>query len=210
MCVSVCCVRASPCTTHAIGHLRPPPLPSSPRYVPLQKRENRRRDEEDDGATKRAIGGTGTAVSARYAFTRGDAASLSVRRYSFPANFHLPFSLRPFRPSRMEYISSGKYGGSCRSIRLEKKRGRERSVVSMRNRRTLCFDEQEGEGRKIDNVCFSNFLKFFPFAKKKKKKGIVVENLLKIVCFSLSEIKVFFFILHASRQDEKDRPPNSV
>lgn len=165
VCVSVCCVRASPCTTHAIGHLRPPPLPSSPCYVPLQKRENRRRDEEDDGATKRAIGGTGTAVSARYAFTR-DAASLSVRRYSFPANFHLPFSLRPFRPSRMEYISSGKYGGSCRSIRLEKKkRERERSVVSMRNRRTLCFDEQEGEGRKIDNVCFSNFLKFFPFAK---------------------------------------------
>lgn len=167
VCVSVCCVRASPCTTHAIGHLRPPPLPSSPRYVPLQKRENRRRDEEDDGATKRAIGGTGTAVSARYAFTRRlypFADILSPRIFTCLSPF-IPFGRRGWNIYRLENTEA-------RVVRfgLKKKRERERSVVSMRNRRTLCFDEQEGEGRKIDNVCFSNFLKFFPFAKKKKRE----------------------------------------
>lgn len=104
MCVSVCCVRASPCTTHAIGHLRPPPLPSSPRYVPLQKRENRRRGEEDDGATKRAIGGTGTAVSARYAFTRRlypFADILSPRIFTCLSPF-IPFDRRGWNIYRLE------------------------------------------------------------------------------------------------------------
>lgn len=189
---------------------RPPSTSSPPLLPPLRAAAETRESSKGRGGRWRDETCDRRNGNSCFRAIRFHAPPLSVRRYSFPANFHLPFSLHSFRPSRMEYISSGKYEGSCRSIRLEKKRGRERSVVSMRNRRTLCFDEQEGEGRKIDNVCFSNFLKFFPFAKKKKKKGIVVENLLKIVCFSLSEIKVFFFILHASRQDEKNRPPNSV
>lgn len=104
VCVSVCCVRASPCTTHAIGHLRPPPLPSSPRYVPLQKRENRRRDEEDDGATKRAIGGTGTAVSARYACFH------ARRRLSIRSPIFFPREFSPaFLPSSLSAVADGIY-----------------------------------------------------------------------------------------------------
>lgn len=90
---------------------------------------------------------------------------LSPRIFTCLSPF-IPFGRRGWNIYRLENTEA-------RVVRfgLKKKRERERSVVSMRNRRTLCFDEQEGEGRKIDNVCFSNFLKFFPFAKKKKKKG---------------------------------------
>lgn len=128
VCVSVCCVRA--CVTVHHTRYRPPSTSSPPLLPPLRAAAETRESSKGRGGRWRDETCDRRNGNSCFRAIRFHAPPLSVRRYSFPANFHLPFSLHPFRPSRMEYISSGKYGGSCRSIRLEKKK-REREKCSV-------------------------------------------------------------------------------
>lgn len=114
VCVSVCCVRA--CVTVHHTRYRPPSTSSPPLLPPLRAAAETRESSKGRGGRWRDETCDRRNGNSCFRAIRFHAPPLSVRRYSFPANFHLPFSLHPFRPSRMEYISSGKYGGSCRSI----------------------------------------------------------------------------------------------
>lgn len=171
VCVSVCCVRA--CVTVHHTRYRPPSTSSPPLLPPLRAAAETRESSKGRGGRWRDETCDRRNGNSCFRAIRFHAR----RRLSIRSPIFFPREFSPaFLPSSLSAVADGIYivWKIRRLVSFDsawKKRGRERSVVSMRNRRILCFDEQEGEGRKIDNVCFSNFLKFFPFAKKKKKKG---------------------------------------
>lgn len=160
--VTRACARVSACV--AVRY-RPPSTSPCCYVLPLWHAQTKR-------AARRRIEGTRMVrsvrfeqpVSARYAFTRDVKPAPPIffrpfRRQFSPASPFISLYARPCHPSRSSqrrlrcniyiYISSGKYESlsmfDLAGVGLKKKG--DRGIVSMRNRRILCFDK-EGEGRR--------------------------------------------------------------
>lgn len=95
-------------------------------------------------------GGTGTPVSARYAFTRDAALSLSPPPIFFRAY------LRPFL--------------CCTEYRLENDESFDLAGIGLKKKGALCVLTEEEWRKEIDNIyLFPNFLKFFRIKSGKEK-----------------------------------------